>query len=169
MADVQSSIRVVKANESDIPTINFIAKEVWPVAYKNVIPQEQIAFMLEWMYSPGSLHKQMIEERCNFFILLDDERPMGFASYSKISPSIFKLHKLYIITTSQKRGYGKRLLDVVFNEVQAAGGGDIQLQVNKKNPAINFYKKIGFEILKEDVFDIGHGFVMDDYIMTKKV
>jgi len=41
----------------------------------------------------------------------------------------------------------------------------IFLQVNKKNPAIAFYQKKGFTIKEEAVFDIGQGFVMDDFIM----
>ena len=30
----------------------------------------------------------------------------------------------------------------------------------------NFYLKLGFEIREEAVFDIGNGFIMDDYIMA---
>jgi ribosomal protein S18 acetylase RimI-like enzyme len=37
--------------------------------------------------------------------------------------------------------------------------------VNKQNPAIEFYKRQGFSILSENVFELEKGFVMDDYIM----
>jgi ribosomal protein S18 acetylase RimI-like enzyme len=37
--------------------------------------------------------------------------------------------------------------------------------VNKANTAQYFYKKLGFVVQKEAVFEIGNGFVMDDYIM----
>jgi ribosomal protein S18 acetylase RimI-like enzyme len=43
------------------------------------------------------------------------------------------------------------------------------LNVNKYNSAIQFYHKIGFEIAKEEVIDIGNGFVMDDYVMEKQL
>lgn len=168
MADAGASIQIAKASLSDIPTINSIAKEVWPVAYRDVITAEQIEYMLERMYSSESLQQQMTVENCTFYILHDTGRPMGFASFSEISPAVFKLHKLYVISTSQKRGYGSHLLDKIFGDITEAGGGRLQLQVNKKNSAITFYKKIGFEILEEAVFDIGHGFVMDDYIMVKE-
>jgi ribosomal protein S18 acetylase RimI-like enzyme len=37
------------------------------------------------------------------------------------------------------------------------------LQVNKRNGgAIAFYRAAGFEVVREAVFDIGGGFVMDD-------
>jgi len=169
MADAFSLIHIIKAKESDIPTINFIAHEVWPVTYRDVIPQEQIVYMLDWMYSPESLRKQMLDEGCTFFILLENNQPKGFASYSNLSHRIFKLHKLYVSTTSQRSGCGRKLLDTVINEVSLEGGGELQLQVNKKNPSCGFYKKLGFVVLEEAVFDIGNGFVMDDFIMTKKV
>ena len=42
----------------------------------------------------------------------------------------------------------------------------IRLQVNKNNTvAINAYIRSGFYIAGSDVFDIGSGYVMDDYIM----
>ena len=42
----------------------------------------------------------------------------------------------------------------------------IFLQVNKANQAKNFYLQLGFQVREEAVFDIGNGFVMDDYIMA---
>jgi ribosomal protein S18 acetylase RimI-like enzyme len=45
----------------------------------------------------------------------------------------------------------------------------IFLQVNRANKAKFFYDKLGFTIRKEEKFDIGHGFFMDDYIMELKV
>jgi ribosomal protein S18 acetylase RimI-like enzyme len=42
------------------------------------------------------------------------------------------------------------------------------LQVNKRNvDAIAFYRKAGFTVREESIFDIGNGFVMDDYVMEK--
>jgi len=42
--------------------------------------------------------------------------------------------------------------------------------VNKRNAkAIAAYQRNGFVIADSVVTDIGHGFVMDDFIMTKKL
>jgi diamine N-acetyltransferase len=45
----------------------------------------------------------------------------------------------------------------------------LQLQVNRRNKAKSFYEKLGFIIIKEFDFDIGNGYVMDDYLMEKKI
>ena len=41
----------------------------------------------------------------------------------------------------------------------------IFLNVNKYNNAIHFYMKQGFTKVKDEVIDIGNGYVMDDYVM----
>ncbi|MHB8279561.1 MAG: GNAT family N-acetyltransferase, partial [Candidatus Humimicrobiaceae bacterium] len=46
----------------------------------------------------------------------------------------------------------------------------ISLTVNKNNSnAIKAYEKLGFKNMGSVVKDIGHGFIMDDYKMEKKV
>ena len=46
----------------------------------------------------------------------------------------------------------------------------IWLTCNRNNTnSIEIYKHWGFEIVREEVKDIGNGFVMDDYIMEYKI
>jgi ribosomal protein S18 acetylase RimI-like enzyme len=45
----------------------------------------------------------------------------------------------------------------------------IILNVNRFNPAVSFYEKYGFRTVKEEVIDIGQGFVMDDFVMALEV
>jgi GNAT superfamily N-acetyltransferase len=158
-----STIRIATA--ADFDAIRKVVHEVWPIAYREMISQEQIAYMLEWMYSDVSLHKQVSEEGCVFLVHETDSAVNGFASFSEIEPTCFKLHKLYVYTTIQGKGIGKALLDEVKKHAAMLGGMTLELQVNKKNVAQHFYLKQGFTIDRELVLDIGNGFVMDDYIM----
>ena len=41
----------------------------------------------------------------------------------------------------------------------------IELNVNRQNPALGFYRRMGMRIDREGDFDIGNGFYMNDYIM----
>jgi diamine N-acetyltransferase len=55
-------------------------------------------------------------------------------------------------------------------QARRKGAIEVWLQVNKKNrQAIAAYEKAGFRIAEEAVFDIGKGFVMDDFLMSKAV
>jgi GNAT superfamily N-acetyltransferase len=158
-----SAIRI--ADATDLPAIREVVHEVWPIAYREIITPEQISYMLEWMYSDESLHKQVAEEGCVFLVYEQDNIVQGFASFSEIEKSVFKLHKLYVYTSLHGNGIGRALLDEVKKRSIDLGGKVIELQVNKKNVAQRFYLKQGFTIDRELVLDIGGGFVMDDYVM----
>ena len=44
------------------------------------------------------------------------------------------------------------------------------MQVNKQNDkALAFYRRANFTVREEAVFDVGHGYVMDDYVMVKEL
>ena len=45
------------------------------------------------------------------------------------------------------------------------GDQRIILAVNKGKSILSFYLSQGFKVYEEGVFDIGNGFVMDDYLM----
>jgi GNAT superfamily N-acetyltransferase len=154
-----------EANTADISAIHEIAHEVWPKAYAEVITAEQIAYMLDWMYSPPALSDQL---RSGIrFLLLEDttSTPLGFASFRCLEGTHWKLDKLYVRSDRQKRGLGKSLIERVRLEIKQSGGTQLELQVNRKNKAVGFYEKNGFQILRVDDFDIGDGFYMNDYIM----
>lgn len=124
--------------------------------------------MLEMMYSESSLRQQM-EEGTQFKLFYEENEPVGFAAYEKIEPTIWKLHKIYILATQQGKGTGKFLMDHISKEVQQQGALVLQLQVNRNNKAKSFYEKIGFKVIEEADFDIGNGFFMNDYVMGKKL
>jgi ribosomal protein S18 acetylase RimI-like enzyme len=157
------------ATINDIELIRAIAHEVWPVSYSDMISPAQIAYMLDMMYSKESLIRQINDEGCSFLIAENTDEPKGFASFSEVSEQHFKLHKLYVLSTEQGKGTGTMLLNEVVRRAQLKGGVSIELQVNKHNKAFHFYTAHGFVVDHELVLDIGEGYVMDDYVMVKKL
>ncbi len=157
-----------KATAEDIGLIRELTWQVWPQTYASIISQEQIAYMLELMYSIPSLEKQM-HEGALFIIVYEAAAPVGFASYQEMENGIFKLNKLYVLPSQQGKGTGKRLVEYIIEEITSNQAVALQLQVNRHNTARRFYEKLGFTVIKECAFDIGNGYVMDDYVMEKKV
>ena len=45
----------------------------------------------------------------------------------------------------------------------------IELNVNKYNPTIKIYEKLGFVLYKEECNPIDQGYYMDDYVYRYKV
>ena len=163
---------ITKVSTENIPLIQQLSKEIWNKVYPSIISQEQIDFMLNMMYSNASLEKQMLEQGHQFMVVFLDDEAVGFASYSVKSgsePSVFRLNKLYLQPEHHGKGLGKSLLKFIMEEVKPLGGEYLELNVNKENPTVDFYKKQGFSITAETVLEIGHGYLMDDYIMTLKI
>lgn len=162
-------LSIRKADTTDIPLIRDLCFRIWPQTYAAILTQAQIDYMLEMMYSESSLKKQMTEESCRFLIINDDERPVGFASYGPAEPGIHKLHKIYILPDQQGKGTGKYLIEHILHASKSEGASALRLQVNIRNKAKTFYEKLGFVVLYQFDFPIGDGYVMDDYIMEKKL
>jgi ribosomal protein S18 acetylase RimI-like enzyme len=79
-----------------------------------------------------------------------------------------KLGQLYVLASHRGLGLGKFMLGHVEQRARDLGRYLLWLQVNKRNTgAVGFYTAAGFEVVREAVFEIGGGFVMDDYVMTK--
>lgn len=150
----------------DIPLIRDLAIRIWPTAYGRIISAEQITYMLEMMYSEKSLAAQM-QEGIRFIIAYDGVEPVGFAAFGLQEPGICKLHKLYVLPQQQGKGTGALLIRTVEEMAGEKEASLLQLNVNRLNPAVGFYEKIGFSIVEEQDLDIGQGFQMNDYLMAK--
>jgi diamine N-acetyltransferase len=156
-------MQIRKATIADIETIQAISKITWEDTYR-FLPNGQMEFMLDWMYSTTSLQQQM-QNGHQFFVAEFEDNIVGFASTSIQESNIYKLNKLYVLPSTQKTGAGKALLESVVDYAKENSGKEIQLQVNRSNKAKDFYLKQGFTILYEADFEIGNGFFMNDYVM----
>ncbi len=152
------------ATTDDISLIRELTFKVWPQTYAAIISKEQIDYMLDMMYSEASLKKQM-GEGAQFLIAYEDDQPVGFASYQQIEPQLFKLHKIYVLTSQQGKGTGKFIINHIVEKIKGQNAKALQLQVNRHNKAKIFYEKLGFSVLKEINLDIGNGYFMNDYVM----
>lgn len=165
-----NTLSIKLASIEDIPAIVKIAYDTWFVTYQDVISQAQIEYMFGEMYTPESIYKQMDFYKHAFLILYQAEMPIGFASYGKLEEPIntYKLHKLYLLPSEQNKGFGRMLLNEVEKQVADLGAVHLHLNVNRKNPALSFYEKLGYEII--ETVDIPFAeFWLNDFILSKKI
>jgi len=151
----------------DIPLLRGLAEQIWRVAYLDVIPPEQIDYMLGWMYGAAQIALEM-GEGVLWELAVADQRPVGFFSISLQEAPRAKLQRLYLLPERQGAGLGQAMLGRVHALAASRGASEIWLQVNKQNArAIRAYERAGYVVERSAVFDIGHGFVMDDFIMRR--
>jgi ribosomal protein S18 acetylase RimI-like enzyme len=162
---------IVKASEKDIPFISEIASQTWPHTFKDILSPKQIEYMLDMMYSLGSLTKQVRDKNHVFYLAKDENKFVGYVSYELNCPTAYKtkIHKIYILPSVQGKGVGKLLMNKVAEIALKNNNTILSLNVNRENKAIDFYEKYGFvKVGKEDI-DIGNGFLMEDFIMEKQL
>jgi ribosomal protein S18 acetylase RimI-like enzyme len=162
-------INIRLANENDLTTVEQLAREIWPVAYDGIVPPQQLAYMLDLIYSNASLRDQLLNQHHTFLMVEQDGKPVGFAAYSTIAPGVSKLHKLYVHQSTQGQGLGKMLVDHIITQLKPQSFHTLRLNVNRYNKARFFYEKLGFEIKKEEDVDIGSGYFMIDYVMERPI
>jgi ribosomal protein S18 acetylase RimI-like enzyme len=155
------------ATALELPILESLAREIWPHTYADIITKEQMEFMLNWMYSTETLVAQQ-QSGHEFYILQKDSTDIGFLAIEQAGDEL-KVNKVYVLPEVQGCGAGKQLMDKAIERAKAKNCTRLFLQVNRANKAKFFYDKLGFTIRKEEKFDIGQGFFMDDYVMELEI
>jgi ribosomal protein S18 acetylase RimI-like enzyme len=167
MADLDA-LSIVGATHADLATVAELAGVIWRRHYPGVITHEQIDYMLEHGYSHAALSRFIQEDGAGLELARMNGRVVGFAAYQRDGAHELKVEKLYVHQDFQRCGVGSRLIACAEAAARAQRCTALILNVNKNNlQAIRAYEKNGFVIREAVVVDIGHGFVMDDYVMAK--
>ena len=65
-------ITIFQASVEDIKAIQAIAHKSWPVAYGEILSQEQLDYMLEKFYSDKALKENLINQGHHFLLIKED-------------------------------------------------------------------------------------------------
>lgn len=150
-----------------------LASLCWNAAYPGIISQAQIDYMLAMMYQPSKIEEEIRHKGITW--LIASETPtlatnwhdwLGYASFGPhpTEAQVFRLHKLYLHPAHKGVGLGAWLLATI-KGMLPSDTQFLELNVNKQNAAYRFYLRQGFTVHREEVLDIGAGYVMDDYVM----
>ena len=164
-----NDVNMIKAGVEDLPLIHDMAQVVFRHTYRDILSSRQMEYMMEWMYSLPNLHKQLSDGHV-YYIAYISGRPCGYMSIQQegieSGVMVVHLHKLYVMPSEQGKGIGKLLFKQAVDHVTGCfKPSRIELNVNRMNAAVEFYRHIGMRILREGDFHIGEGFYMNDYIM----
>lgn len=156
-----------KATIDDCNLINEMAKDVFPATYKDILSSEQLDYMMEWMYAPENIRKQIEEEAHTYFLAYQACEPCGYASIQPQGKDIFHLQKIYVLPSFQGAHCGSFLFREAIKYIKEIHPQPclMELNVNRNNKALNFYEQMGMRKLREGDFPIGNGYYMNDYIM----
>ena len=168
--NASGAISIVAATEADLGRVAELAGVIWRKHYPGIITPGQIEYMLAHGYSHEALLRFVTEPGAGLLLALIDERLIGFAAYHRAGGNELKLDKLYVHQDYQGKGVGGRLIARVEAAAAAQELAALILNVNKNNvQALRAYEASGFAVREAVVVDIGAGYVMDDYVMAKRL
>jgi len=170
LARPAASLAIRSASEAEIPALRALAERIWRTSYAEMLTPAQIDYMLAWMYAPETIAREMDGGVLWEAAWLGGEMA-GFHSCTLVAAEQrVKLNKLYLLPELQGSGLGQQLLGRVHTLAAQHSARQVWLQVNKANArAIRAYERAGYVVERSAVFDIGGGFVMDDFIMTRSI
>ena len=167
----KTTLMIRQATTDDIALIRRLAGEAFPATYRDILSAEQLDYMMEWMYSPESLLRQMTGEGHTYFLAYEGEIPAGYVSIRPEGADVYHLEKIYVLPACQGRGWGRRLFRHAVAAVKERHPAPctLRLNVNRHNKALQFYRHLGMHVAEEGDFPIGGGYFMNDYIMELSI
>ena len=111
----------------------------------------------------------MTEDGHTYFIAYEENEPAGYLSIQPEGEHTYHLQKIYVLPSFQGKKLGKLLFNQAIQAIKELHPEPCQmrLNVNRYNTkAVDFYFRMGMKKVFEGDFDIGHGYLMTDYIMA---
>lgn len=156
--------QLMPGDEKKLLAMSAMATEIVREHFDPIIGKAQNDYMIEKFQSPHAIKKQLQQGYCYYFVFLGGQK-IGFLAFCPKGSSLY-LSKLYLYKDYRGKGYSKQMLAFVIQAAREYGFSSIELNVNRNNSAVQVYKNLGFQLLREEKNDIGSGFYMDDLVFS---
>lgn len=163
-----------------------MAGEIWREYWPALIGEAQTEYMVANFQSLEAIERDLAEHGYEYwFVRAADDltaaelaagaepawRTVGYTG-GHVEPETerFFISKIYLLAAERGKHFASRVIEFYGRLCAERGLHAMYLTVNKHNElGIRAYKAKGFEVIDAVETDIGEGFVMDDYIMEKRV
>lgn len=164
------SVAFVSVRTDDqLATVAALAREIWYEYYVPLIGRAQVDYMVARFQTQEAMAAQMASGYEYYLVQRGGTEIGYFAVQPQPEDRRLFLSKLYLLDRHRGSGTGRACMEFIERLGRDRGLTALWLTVNKGNPSVQAYQRLGFSIAAEIVMDIGGGFVMDDYRMEKPV
>lgn len=150
-----------------------LADEIWHEYWPALIGDAQTDYMVENFQSLEAIERDMREHAYEYWLMRaeDDGRIAGYTG-GRVEPETnrFFISKIYLRAEERGHGFASQTIRFYEDLCRARGLAALYLTVNKHNDlGVRAYRGKGFETIDSVETDIGQGFIMDDFIMEKRI
>lgn len=168
-------ISIRKVQENELEKLIQLAQSSFVDTYALYNTKEDMEKYLRENFSV-EIFKKHIENGKTFFVAISNNEIQGYIQLSDenqrkefSSLNQIEIERLYVSKNHQGKKIGSKLIESAINNSKNNQYSIIWLGVWKNNiKAIEFYKKLDFEIFGEHHFILGND-VQDDWLMRKKL
>ena len=165
--------KITKATPSNAKDLAEIAKASFLPAHGHSAPKKDIDTYLKDNFSEANFVKELSNPENHYYLIYDNQK---LAGYSKItlnttnkniaSKNVTYMSRLYVLKEFYGLGVAKELFDfnIKFSKQHNQGGIWLAVWIENKR-AINFYTKMGFEIVGKYDFRISKTHTNPNHIM----
>lgn len=156
-----------------------LAGRIWREYWPDLIGEGQTEYMIEHFQSLEAVQRDMAENDYEYWFLVATESDedgvektvVGYTGgHNEPETQRFFISKIYLLDEARGHGYARKVVEFYEDLCFVRGFEAMYLTVNKGNTlGVRAYEGTGFETIDKVVTDIGEGYVMDDFIMEKRV
>lgn len=151
----------------EIKTLEQLARDIWNEYFITLLSKQQIDYMLNKFLSKEAIQDQISNKNYHYYFIYHNNTVAGFIGIQIETEKLF-LSKLYLKKEFRGQKLASKAFDFIESLAKQLNKSSIYLTVNKYNThTIEVYKHRGFNVILDQISDIGHGYVMDDYVMEK--
>ncbi len=162
-------VRLQAGKPEAIAELARMAADIWREYYISIITMDQIEYMIGKYQSAKAVQDQIENQGYAYYVMVDEGGISGYFSVKEEDGKLF-LSKFYVAKENRGKGYASQTVVFLEQLCRERGLSHIWLTVNRHNESsIGVYRKKGFRTIREQVADIGNGYVMDDYVMEKEI
>jgi GNAT superfamily N-acetyltransferase len=151
-----------------------LAHEIWYEFYVPLIGRAQVDYMVAKFQNAAAMQSQ-IDQGYEYFLVRQATTnasgpamaDIGYCAVQEQPDGALFLSKFYLHKSARGSGTGRKCMEFIEELARRRGLSLLWLTVNKGNPSVQAYQRLGFRIAADLVMDIGGGYVMDDYRMEK--
>ncbi len=173
--EISAGFSIERASVQHAEILSEIGGDTFYETFRPYNTESDILQYIKKAYAIDVIEHNLINPNIAYYLCYDDEQVIGYiklihdATYKGLSEKCIELEKIYILGSYFGSGAGKLLMQKAIQHSRENGFESLFLGVWQENErAINFYKKVGFEVFETRQFQLGES-LCDDYMMKLKL